>query len=262
MKKLVGLFLCPVLAYSAEVTNPKPYPSLEYWKSRAYGTTVHYVCIKPMHSLELVVAGSGKKKLSVMIDSFEKKEQKNIVAGINGSFFDTATGNVIGTLIYQNNYLERLDIGRACIGINGNAVSFGYYGEAYPPQFFYLLTAGPFLLAHGKNVALNAAGEEEFSTSMLGAHPRTAIGKKPDGSMVMLIAEGRMKNENGLRLEEIADILLGKGCNEAINLDGGGSSTLILSGEFYGKDKAENCVQNKPSDGDERAIANGIVVVE
>ena len=70
------------------------------------------------------------------------------------------------------------------------------------------------------------------------------------------------RDEKGMTLDELALYLLQQKCVEAINMDGGGSSTLVLSGEFYGRDKQENYVQNKPSDGKERAVVNGIVVIE
>ncbi len=262
MKKVVALFLYPALVYSAEVSNPKPYPSIEYIQERAYGTTVHYVYVKPVHELELVVTGSGKRRLSAMITSLENHEHKNVLVGINGGYFNRENGDVIGTLIYHGKHMEKIDFGRVEMGISGNTVSFGYFGEADPPPFFYLLTAGPYLVKESKNIARRATGEEDFALDKVDTHPRTAIGKKSDGSLVLVVADGRRRNERGLQLEELANILLKTGCVEGINFDGGGSSTLVLSGEFYGMTKTENIVQNNPSDGEERKIANGFVVLD
>ena len=55
----------------------------------------------------------------------------------------------------------------------------------------------------------------------------------------------------GMNYTELSSLMLRLGCTEAMNLDGGGSSTLWLGG----------CVMNSPSDGRQRPVANGLVVM-
>ncbi len=83
-------------------------------------------------------------------------------------------------------------------------------------------------------------------------HPRTAIGFNDD-TFVLLVVDGRQKGLSaGMTFGELAEWMKRLGCVEAMNLDGGGSSTLWLNGK----------IMNSPSDGQPRRIANGIVVVE
>lgn len=79
-------------------------------------------------------------------------------------------------------------------------------------------------------------------------HPRTAIGQLDKNRYIIVVAEGRLKNAQGLTLTELQNIFLSLGCQTAYNLDGGGSSTLYFKGQ----------VINTPSDGQERAITDMI----
>jgi exopolysaccharide biosynthesis protein len=68
----------------------------------------------------------------------------------------------------------------------------------------------------------------------------------------MVSVDGRLKNISvGMTLNELADYMSDLGCVEAMNLDGGGSSTLWYDGK----------VQNRPCDGYERPVANSLVVL-
>ncbi|MBX3119842.1 MAG: phosphodiester glycosidase family protein [Fimbriimonadaceae bacterium] len=81
-------------------------------------------------------------------------------------------------------------------------------------------------------------------------HPRTAIGKTASGELWLVAIDGRQAMSDGATLDEAAAIMIRLGCVEAINLDGGGSTTFNLLG----------LTLNRPSDGTERPVANGIVV--
>lgn len=83
-------------------------------------------------------------------------------------------------------------------------------------------------------------------------HPRSAIGWN-DRWIFLVEVDGRQGGLSvGMTFPELADYLVRLGCREAVNLDGGGSSTLWLLGR----------VMNSPSDGRERPVANALVVVQ
>ncbi len=63
---------------------------------------------------------------------------------------------------------------------------------------------------------------------------RTAIGVKADGKVVMFICDGRMDSVKGIDLMELARIMKGLGCVDAINLDGGGSTGMVVGDVHYG----------------------------
>jgi hypothetical protein len=82
-------------------------------------------------------------------------------------------------------------------------------------------------------------------------HPRTVLGWNNEHFFLMVV-DGRQKSLSaGMTYPELAALMSRLGCTYAINLDGGGSSTLWLDGH----------IMNSPSDGRERRVANGLVVV-
>lgn len=94
-----------------------------------------------------------------------------------------------------------------------------------------------------------------FTTNIAGNHPRTAVGITQDRTqMIIVTIDGRTKNFRGVNQPELASILVSLGAYEGINLDGGGSTEMILKPLGNTKNK----IQNFPSDGGERRVHNGI----
>ena len=85
-------------------------------------------------------------------------------------------------------------------------------------------------------------------------HPRTAVGLNAAGNkLTILVVDGRKPGvAAGLSYDELADEMLRLGCNEALNLDGGGSSVMAVRDPASGQMK----ILNAPTDGHERAVAN------
>lgn len=116
-----------------------------------------------------------------------------------------------------------------------------------------IVGGGPQLIKNGM-IEITLAQEkiaESFSTTR---HPRTAIAKLKDGKILLAAVDGRQPNISvGMSLNELANLLLEFGAVEAINLDGGGSTTMVL----------ENKIVNKPSDQTgERAVSDALLVFE
>ena len=88
-------------------------------------------------------------------------------------------------------------------------------------------------------------------------HPRTAIGIDRDtGRLLMLVVDGRQSFSRGLTLVEEATMMKQLGAEDALNFDGGGSSTMVA------KDRNGDVrVLNSPSDGQQRSIPDGIAVL-
>ncbi len=85
-----------------------------------------------------------------------------------------------------------------------------------------------------------------------GAAPRTAIGIKEDGSIVLYTIDGRQSNYSyGVQLKTLAKRMQELGCVEALNLDGGGSTQISV--QLPGNDSSS--LVNKPSDGNERKVS-------
>ena len=87
--------------------------------------------------------------------------------------------------------------------------------------------------------------------------PRTAAGITPNNMIYFIIVDGRQATySNGVSFGNLSDIFFALGVKEAINLDGGGSSTLVI------KENADWRVKNKPSDGSQRMVANAWTIVD
>lgn len=114
--------------------------------------------------------------------------------------------------------------------------------------------AGPVLIKNGeyKNLWENELFDAASGVGPQANHPRSAIGYHPSGHVVFLVCEGRNKTPGtpGLTLQDVANLLLEIGCTEALNLDGGGSSCLLINGK-------ETII---PSDNTQRAIPNAVAL--
>jgi len=90
------------------------------------------------------------------------------------------------------------------------------------------------------------------------AHPRTAVGLRADGSLVLATVDGRQPGYSiGVRAVDLADLLGSAGAVDAIMLDGGGSTTALVRRPG----NVEATVVNRPSDGRERSVDNVLLVV-
>lgn len=89
-------------------------------------------------------------------------------------------------------------------------------------------------------------------------HPRTCIGVKEDGTMMFFVIDGRQKNQgmSGMTQDEQGVLLSHYGCYEGVNIDGGGSSTFGIRNE-----QGQFVIMNTPSDGNERAVSNVLLIV-
>jgi hypothetical protein len=105
---------------------------------------------------------------------------------------------------------------------------------------------GPVLVRAGVPVY---QADEWFSTYQLSPrHPRTAVGQRADGRIVLLVADGRSSVSRGLTNTQLANQMVHYGAVEAMAFDGGGSSEMAFNGQ----------VLNNPSDGGERALADSL----
>lgn len=123
--------------------------------------------------------------------------------------------------------------------------------NAYPAYRIEDAVAGvPQLIRDGK-IDITWKAEEASKDFVETRHPRTAVANLKDGKFLMLTADGRSEASAGIDLYDLADFLLELGAVDALNLDGGGSTTMVL----------DDKVVNHPSDkGGERKIGDALIV--
>lgn len=133
---------------------------------------------------------------------------------------------------------------RGCLYVDTDGeVSVSFRSELPLMPLGHLLQAGPVLLKRGLSLMIAGVSPEGFSDTAeqfspdpsVGRHPRAAIGYN-DEYVWSVVCDGRAPGEAGLELYEMADVLLALGATDALNLDGGSSTTLVHQG----------CLRNNP----------------
>lgn len=156
----------------------------------------------------------GMKKSSI----FKKNE-----LDIAYTFTDSSMKNVY----YQSAPLSPFKDSNAKLNINHPRLQ-----NLAPWNVNWAVGGGPVLIRDNQ-ISISNEQERKFTgKAILDRHPRTAMGYTKDGELIILAIQGRMKGiAVGATLTETASLLLNLGCIEGINLDGGGSSCLLINGK-------------------------------
>jgi hypothetical protein len=111
----------------------------------------------------------------------------------------------------------------------------------------------PVIVNDGKSVAEYSDFVEGTFPRFDGRNPRTAAGVSKDGSTLYLVTvDGRRPTDAGMSLTELAKVMMQLGAHEAMNFDGGGSTTMVIEGKIV----------NRPSDqAGERAVGSALLIV-
>jgi hypothetical protein len=135
---------------------------------------------------------------------------------------------------------------RGCVHADGR-VALAPRGELPAEPEGDLLQAGPMLvrggrtlIRHGEDLEGFAAGSRQFDSDITaGRYPRAALGLAAE-ELIAVASEGRADNEAGLTMEELAEAMAGLGAVDAINLDGGGSASLVVDGALLNTPREEH----------------------
>jgi exopolysaccharide biosynthesis protein len=135
---------------------------------------------------------------------------------------------------------------RGCLHVEGGVPRIAYRDGLPSNPRGDLLQAGPVLVRDGVPVFDRRADREGFSAGAGqfdsditdGRYPRAALGLAP-GRILAVACDGRARRDAGLTLEELASMLAGLGCETALNLDGGGSTSLVAGGALRNRPRAD-----------------------
>jgi hypothetical protein len=132
-----------------------------------------------------------------------------------------------------------------------NIDTLGYENRRFFREYAEDIVGGvPQLIKNGK-IEITWEQEKSSKSFVETRHPRTAVAKLKDGKFLMVTVDGRQKESVGMNLNELAALLLELGAVNAMNLDGGGSTTMFAGGK----------VVNNPSDKEgERKVSDAILV--
>lgn len=225
---------------------------------------VAYVEIKRKGNAPIFALGADERVLKTT-ETFGK--ELNSIAAINGTFFDIKNGGSVdyikvnGSLVNENRLdknNKRARHQQAAVVIENGALTIKKWdGNANWEQSLTekdVMNSGPLLLYNQQIEELDTTAFTKLR------HPRSAVGIKADGKVILLTVDGRQENSAGMSLPELTKLMKWLGCVSAINLDGGGSTTLWVSSA------PENGVVNYPSDNKKwdhqgtRKVANVILL--
>lgn len=218
------------------------------------------ICGLPDNVKALQVGADGQQTLSEMVAAAQR-DGYTVYAAMNADFFYRSDmtkiqpegmvirdGKLLNPIGSYNSFFGVMNDGKPFIGhIYDYTNRLGQFDQAVGGDYGALITNGV-AITEDKNGGWHSCGY---------ADPRAAVGIKEDGTVFMIVVDGRTSKSNGLTLTELANYMKEKGCVSAINLDGGGSAQIGICNPETGEFK----IVNNPSDGQERPIANCIMVV-
>ncbi len=175
----------------------------------------------------------------------------DLAVGINGDFYSTNTGitaNVNGLGMSNGEIVSPPGTGgfRNSLVVSQDNLASIITSATIPPNAWNAVSGNQRMLNNGVIVTPN----DSYTTTL---NPHTAVGVDADnGHVFFMVVDGRQTDySEGMRTDEMAQLFLDFGVDDAINLDGGGSSTLVFADGFGGTARAVN----SPSDGSSTYIA-------
>ena len=212
-----------------------------------------YAAVMPSYS-NMDTSVWQQQVLSKQAAVAEQKMGVNVVGGVNTSL-SWASDEPQGMLVVNGEVWHQDTSFGGCYLVihqdntaelrNGNVPLDGSEWQAVSTLFGWLVKDGVSKYPNPDHANPNRA-------------PRTAIGVKADGSLVLFVVDGRQAPASaGMTMNELAEAMIAAGCVNAVNCDGGGSSTFLSEREGTGK----LTVKNSPSDGVERPTLTGLLVL-
>ncbi|RBQ04866.1 phosphodiester glycosidase family protein [Pedobacter miscanthi] len=230
----------------------------------AANENISYLEVKNTGRKAVFAIGAEEKTL-ITTSNFGLRD--TAIAAVNGNFFDVKNGGSVdfvrvnGKTINTNRLEKSGNRARhqeaALVIDNGKIAIKKWDGSADWETKLNeqnVLLNGPLLTFNKVDETLDTAAFNRLR------HPRTCLGIKPNGRVILLTVDGRNDNSAGMSLFELTKLMRWLGCSSAINFDGGGSTTLWVNG------MPDGGVINYPTDNKkwdhegQRKVANVILV--
>lgn len=228
----------------------------------------------PEISLECILPNNGQgalgssEELSSMLSHVDTEKHK-VLGGVNSDFGGGAGPQGVFWMkgeIIKNNFIPLIDRPRCFVSISDEKTveikteaEYSDYVQTNGDKMSEVFCGSPRLIVDGR---IDIAVPNDLDTE---SHPRTVIGVMEDKTTVyFMVVDGRRYTySNGMYLNTIAEMFKALGCHNALNLDGGGSSTFIVAQEGEFGDSKRMVVKNWPNDGGgvERKLCNGLAII-
>lgn len=206
--------------------------------------SISLIEIDPGAGLKVGVTVSDK-----MRETSRMASEQGTIAAINGSYFDMKRGNSVCFLKVDRQVVDTTTLGEFARRVTGavsirkgkmKIISWNRQIEKqYKGKKGIVLASGPLMLKDGRYCDWSLCEKDFIRTK----HPRSAVALTKDGKILFITVDGRFpKHAGGVSIPELAHLIRILGGKDAINLDGGGSTTLWLSGA------PDNGIVNYPCD--------------
>ncbi len=241
--------------------NIAPSSPTNYRKIRRFNSDVHIYTADKNCFVDVDLGARGKlERLSAIVNN-HLRAGKKVLAGTNCGFFNfSGKPEHLGMLIDEGLYYSQP---------SKSFIDFIYYKDGtteiknlhgYNKELLVGLQKNAYW-AIGTSYSLIQKGKIDLENSNTFGHsrnrePRTLLGHRKNGDFVLVVVDGRRTSSRGVTAKQSAEIMKELGCYNAVNLDGGGSSSMVL----VRNGKAQ--VVNRPSGGSERAIGSCLLVLQ
>ena len=202
-------------------------------------TTVHVAAFDPARTEIKVAVLRPQRRLA------EACAARGIPDAIVGGFFARADGIALGEVRTHGVARRHVPFSapwdglRGSLHVEGGAARIARRDELPREPRGHLLQAGPVLVRDGRVVFDREddaegfrRGAHQFDSDITdGRHPRAALGVASD-RIIALACDGRSRRDAGMTLGEVAALMCALGCDAVLNLDGGGSTSLVIGGRL------------------------------
>ena len=212
------------------------------------------------YNIEAIQSGRNWAMLETtkQAQSMQTRRGENVVGAINAGGYDMSNGRPSGAFVMNGVAINRATATTFWVDMDGKA----HITDAQTCNA--ALDAGNVREAVAGFGDIFENGHARSGLDNTTRASRTAIGIKADGTVVMLMVDGRQAPYSvGMTMAEVAASMEALGCVQAVNLDGGGSSTFATQreGEPENETTAGLTLRCRPSDGYERKVSNTIMVL-
>lgn len=196
----------------------------------------NYAYVKIAHPSQLRTALGGDVNKAYYASMYKMALRNNAIVAINGDFYPHRRGNLI---IRQATTLQNgngTDLDMLFIDFNGD---FHLYHNNEVPQgieemkgnTYQAFSFGPALIIDG--VIQDDLLDPDYDFGLESVNPRTAIGQLGPLEYLIVVVDGRRSSSYGVTTQVLAEYMLEKGCKQAFNLDGGGTSYMFFQDRIY-----------------------------
>ncbi len=216
-------------------------------------TSIHILVVNPLEHLIIPVRASGEDIQRETVETLAKRY--GAIAAINGGFWKI-NGSPAGALKINNEWMGTPVKPRGAIGWSSanqniliDRVLTNYQMNTCPPDCrievipafsppytnaedwngLEHIVGGTPVLLQNRHPIKDFTQEQTVASFLINRHARTAVGFRDNGDWVFVVVDSKISG--GMDINELSELMLSLGCIEALNLDGGGSSTMVIEGE-------------------------------